>query len=118
MASPVRRFVMSGSVRCAGALAATSLLFCAPAWTQGWQHIGAVQRVEKLKDGVELTAGKSRVRITAFREGVMRVRFAPNGNFAKDLSWAAIEAPEPPAVQVQESKSEVLLSAAPIHVKV
>ena len=109
---------MSGSVRCAGALAATSLLFCAPAWTQGWQHIGAVQRVEKLKDGIELTAGKSRVRIAAFREGVIRVRVAPDGHFVKDLSWAVIEAPEPPAVQIQESRSEVLLGAGRIRVKV
>ena len=49
----------------------------------GWQHIGNVQRVEKLKDGVELTAGSAKVRITAFRDGVIRVRLAPARFFPK-----------------------------------
>ena len=31
-----------------------------------WQHIGNVQRVEKLQNGVELTAGSAKLRITAF----------------------------------------------------
>ena len=31
------------------------------AHAQGWQHLGSVQRVEKLKDGVELTAGRARL---------------------------------------------------------
>ena len=30
---------------------------------QGWQHIGTVQKTEKLPDGVELTAGKAKVRV-------------------------------------------------------
>jgi len=54
---------------------------------QGWQHVGKVQRVEKLKDGVELTAGSAKIRITAFRDGVFRVRVAPNGTFPKASSW-------------------------------
>ncbi len=43
-------------------------LGCGTAAAQGWQHLGKVQRVEKLKDGVELAAGSAKVRITAFRE--------------------------------------------------
>src|SRR5713226_3214863 len=58
---------------------------------QGWQHLGSVQSVEKLKDGVELTAGAAKVRVTVFREGVFRVRVTPNGTFPKDFSWAVIE---------------------------
>ena len=61
---------------------------------QGWQHVGNVQKVEKLPDGVELTAGKAKVRVTVFREGLFRVRVAPTGNFPKDFSWAVIESPE------------------------
>ena len=52
---------------------------------QGWQHLGKVQRVEKLKDGVELTAGTAKVRITAFRDGVFRVRLAPTVLFPRIL---------------------------------
>ncbi len=78
---------------------------------QGWQHLGRVQSVEKLKDGVELTAGAANVRLTVFREGVFRVRVAPNGTFPKDFSWAVIESPEAPALTVEEDQKEVRISA-------
>jgi alpha-glucosidase len=83
------------------------LLACALAGgnvlAQGWQHVGRVQRVEKLKDGVELTAGSAKIRITAFREGVFRVRVAPNGTFPKDSSWALIVSPDPLTVKIEET---------------
>jgi alpha-glucosidase len=78
---------------------------------QGWQHIGNVQKVEKLPDGVELTAGKSKVRVTVFREGVFRVRVAPAGTFPKDFSWAVIESPETAAVKVDDAKDEVRVTS-------
>ena len=80
-------------------------------FAQGWQHLGNVQRVERLKDGVELTAGTAKVRVTAFRDGVFRVRVAPNGTFPKDFSWAVIESPEPPAVKVEENQKEIRIAA-------
>src|SRR5262252_7329039 len=63
--------------------------FLAPGlgFAQGWQHLGNVQKVEKLPDGVELLAGKAKARVTVFREGIFRVRVAPNGTFPKDYSW-------------------------------
>jgi alpha-glucosidase len=93
-------------VRCA-------ILICAwmaiggAAFGQGWQHIGNADRVEKLPDGVELSSGQARVRVTVFREGIVRVRLAPQGTFPKDFSWAVIESPEPPTVNIEESKREV-----------
>jgi len=71
-----------------------SLLVCAWNGAQGWHHLGNVQHVEQQKDGVELTAGSAKVRITAFRDGIVRVRVAPNGNFPKDFSWAIIQSAE------------------------
>ena len=81
---------------------------------QGWQHLGNVQRVEKLKDGVELTASAAKVRITVFRDGVFRVRLAPNGTFPKDSSWAVIEAPEPPAFKIEENPKEIQIAAGSV----
>jgi alpha-glucosidase len=78
---------------------------------QGWQHIGGVQKVDRLPDGVELTAGKAKVRVTAFRPGVFRVRVASGGAFPKDFSWAVIEPPEPPAVKIDDGKDEVRVTA-------
>jgi len=84
-----------------------SALGCGIALAQGWQHVGKVQRVEKLKDGVELIAGRAKVRVTIFRDGIFRVRLAPDGNFPKDFSWALVESPEPPAVKVEENQEEI-----------
>jgi alpha-glucosidase len=78
---------------------------------QGWQHLGNVQKVEKLPDGVELTAGKAKVRVSAFREGVFRVRVAPTGTFPKDFSWAVIQTSEPPAIKVDDAKDEVRITS-------
>src|SRR5438270_2137214 len=89
-------------------LCSIAFAFCAAStWAQGWHHIGAVQRVEKLKDGVELSAGHAKVRITAFNDGVIRVRVAPEGNFPKDFSWAVIAAAQAPAVDVADARNEV-----------
>ena len=81
------------------------------ALAQGWQHIGKVQRVEKLKDGVELTAGTAKVRVSAFRGGIFRVRVAPNGTFPKDFSWAVIESSEPPSLKIEENQKEIRIIA-------
>ncbi len=102
---------MTGFARCMGMGLLASALMCGGALAQGWQHIGKVQSVEKLKDGVELTAGNAKVRVTVFRDGVFRVRVAPSGTFPKDFSWAVIEAPEVPTLTIEEDQKEVRLSA-------
>jgi alpha-glucosidase len=90
------------------------LLVASSAFAQGWQHLGNVQKVEKLPDGLELTAGTAHVRITAVNDSVFRVRLAPNGIFPKDFSWAVIAAPQPPAIAVEENQAEVRVSAGGI----
>src|SRR5258708_17863820 len=91
--------------------AVLALILPAASFAQGWQHVGSVQKVEKLPDGVELTAGNAKVRVTVFREGLFRVRVAPAGSFPKDFSWAVIESPQPPAVKIEESKDEVRVTS-------
>jgi alpha-glucosidase len=82
----------------------------------GWQHIGNIQRVEKLPDGVELTAGSAKVRITLFRDGVIRVRLAPLGSFPKDFSWAIVESAEPSAFNIEDGNSELRMTTARVVV--
>jgi alpha-glucosidase len=96
------------------------LAFLAPValFAQGWQHIGSVQRVEKLPDGVELTAGKAKVRVTVFRSGIYRVRVACAGTFPKDFSWAVVETPEPPAIKIEDAKDEVRLTSGNIVARI
>ena len=97
-----------------------SLTLLAPValFAQGWQHIGSVQKVEKLPDGVELTSGKAKVRVTVFREGIFRVRVAPAGTFPKDFSWAVIESPEPPAVKIDDTKDEIRVTSGNIVARI
>ncbi len=91
-------------------------LFTASSAMAGWQHVGNVQRVEKLRDGAELTAGSAKVRITVFRDGVIRVRLAPQGSFAKDFSWAVIESPDPPAINVEDGKTDLRMTTGRVIV--
>jgi alpha-glucosidase len=92
---------------------------------QGWQHVGKVERVEAFKeglqDGVELTAGQAKVRVTQFYNGVIRVRVGPNGHFPKDFSWALAETPLnyiSGPVQIHDGKTEVRMIAGSIHVSI
>jgi alpha-glucosidase len=94
----------------AALLAGTSLLAGSLA-AQGWQHAGRVQKVEKLDDGIELTAGSAKVRLTTVNDATLRVRYAPDGRFPKDFSWAVIAAPQPAPVTVADSNTEVTMTA-------
>jgi len=105
---------MTGFARRIGIVLVALALWCGTTAAQGWQHLGKVQRVDKLKDGVELTAGAAKVRVTAFRDGIFRVRVAPSGTFPKDFSWALIESPEPPALKIEDNAKEVRIAAGSV----
>ena len=110
---------MTGRVSGAGICVLALALGCGGVSAQGWQHIGKVQRVEPFndgsQDGVELTAGPAKVRITQVYNGVFRVRVAPNGHFPKDFSWAVVETTldyRKIPVQIREEKDVVKLLIA------
>ena len=116
---------MKPLVRCTGIGLLAWALASAPGMAQGWQHIGRVERVEAFKEGlqngVELTAGPAKVRVTQFYNGVIRVRVAPNGHFAKDFSWALSETPLhyiSGSVQIQDLKNEVKMITDSVHVSI
>jgi alpha-glucosidase len=121
---------MARVMRRAGMVLMLCVSWCALAAAQGWQHIGAVQKVEELKSqdgtavvGMELRAGDAAVRITQFRAGVFRVRVAPNGKFGKDASWAVDLTPRAykdnlPQVKIQNQSAEVKMAAGDLGVVV
>src|SRR5580658_6123250 len=90
--------------------------FSSSSFAQGWQHLGAVQHVERLPHGVELSSGNAKVQVSAFRDGVVRVRVAPEGRFAKDSSWAVIEGPAPPPVKIEEDQNDLRLLAGSVQI--
>ena len=109
MTCPVRRILL---IVCLLALSST------PISSQGWDHLGKVDAVSKLSDGVELSSGNAKVRVSFIREGIVRVRVAPHGTFPPDHSWAIVQAPLPPTVSVQDSPTEVKLSSGDVAVTV
>ena len=70
--------------------------------------------MEKRPDGVELTSGKAKVRVTFVRAGILRVRVAPNGTFPKDQSWAIVGEAQPPTVSVKDAGENVTISAGDV----
>ena len=103
--------LLSRQIRCLAVLVCATLGAVSGIAAQGWQHIGDVSKVEKLADGMELTAGAAKVRVTAVGDGIFRVRVAPNGTFPKDFSWAVIAPPAPPPIVIEDGKSEVRMTA-------
>jgi alpha-glucosidase len=107
--------------RCFGRLLPLLLVLffaCASTHATGWEHIGNVQRVERLKDGVEITTENAKVRVSFFRDGIVRVRVGYKGVFPKDYSWAVIETPEPPSISLKEEKEEARLSSGGVVVQI
>jgi alpha-glucosidase len=106
-------------MRRAGAALLVCMWWCALVAAQGWRHIGSVERVEKIDQGVELTSGSAKVRVTQVANGVLRVRVAPTGEFPKDASWTVIPAAmnnKMAAVEVHEEKNEVKMKAGTVSV--
>ncbi len=87
----------------------------------GWQHIGAVTHVGAVPDGVEVQAGRARVRIQAINDSVIRVRLAPDGSFPPDSSWAVVDS-APPAlkvkVTVKDSPAALELTTSRLRVRI
>src|SRR5271163_993649 len=88
--------LLGRQMRCVAAFLCATFGTASGIAAQGWQHLGDVTKVEKLADGLELTAGTAKVRVTTVGDGIFRVRVAASGTFPKDFSWAVIVPPAPP----------------------
>src|SRR5688572_6471865 len=101
-----------------GGAAAVAALLCvaiiAPARAQGWRHVGDVDGVEVVADGVLVSSGTARVRVSAFADGVFRVQLAPAGAFDGDASWAVVQPAAPSKVSVDDRRDAVAVSSGGI----
>src|SRR5271156_3598338 len=103
--------LLGRQTRCVAAFLCATFGLASGTAAQGWQPLGDVTKLEKLADGVELTAGAAKVRATAVGDGIFRVRVAASGTFPKDFSWAVIAPPAPPPIVIEDGKSEVRMTA-------
>ena len=85
-----------------------------------WQSLGDVSVVKVLPQGVEVVAGAARVRVTALSPNVVRVRYAPQGAFPADHSFAVLPSafPQPPKIEVKQTEARVTFNAGQLRVEI
>ena len=86
------------------ALSFSALAQTAPS-TQAATTLDAVTGSQPLRDGVEIQAGSTILRITALRDDIIRVRIAP-GPLPEDDSWAVLSAARTKSIDVQPSQDD------------
>src|SRR5438874_42786 len=92
------------------------ILDCA---AQRWESLPAVTSAQKLPTGIELTAGKAKIVVTAISNSVIRVRVGQNSSFSKDTSWAVLpDATAAPNVRIDDAagSAEVILPGGRVRI--
>lgn len=85
-----------------------------------WRSLANVSSVQQLPNGVELSAETARVRITALSPNVVRVRYAPQGTFPAEHSFAVLPNAFPDAakVQIKDAADAVILDTGTLQAKI
>ena len=58
--------------------------------TDGWRSLGDMTAHRQENGGLLLECDDSRVLITPITDDIIRIRFAPDGDFGRDHSWAVV----------------------------
>jgi alpha-glucosidase len=99
----------------------------APALAQtGWQTIGDVSSYEQRADGVEVTAQRGHVRVTALSPTVVRVRYTLQGHTLQDerserTSFAVLPnafSGDAPKLQLRDSANDLSLNTGSLIVRI
>ena len=85
-----------------------------------WRTLGEVTSYAKLPNGLELVAHSSRVRITAIAPNVIRLRYAPEGSFPPDHSFAVLPdaLPNAPTIQINGDADIITFATAELRVRI
>ena len=63
--------------------------------------IDSVTNSQALRDGIQIDAGPSSLRLTALRDDIIRVRISPTNALPEDASWAVLPESRSKSVAVQ-----------------
>ncbi len=63
--------------------------------SRGWQSVGAMTGFDFDGESLVVTCGVIKISIAPDRAGMVRVRLAPTGTFARDYSWAVVANDKP-----------------------
>ena len=84
-----------------------------------WVSIGNVTSVERVGDGVIVSAKPAMVQLSVIAPEVIRVRMTAGGTFLPDSSWAVVQhVPGPTSYTLTESADELVLSTSKLKVHV
>ena len=117
----ILRATRKNEMRLAGRISIFVLLSTCIAFAQThWQPLSDVTSVEKLANGVVVSAGAARVRITVLAPSVVRLRYSPQGSFGPDQSFAVLPDayPNPPTIQTSDSGDAVVLNTGAMQIHV
>src|SRR5215469_16033742 len=80
--------------------------------SDGWVELGNVSAVREVPQGLELNAGRGRVRITALAPNILRLRYTPQGDFRDNDSFAVLPNafPPMPAIRITQSSQVVTIN--------
>jgi len=101
-----------------GCRARSSVIETAP--SAGSSPVLSMTGFEVRPNAVILSAGSTKVSLTAITDHVIRVRAAPNGAFRRDFSWAVVPGANAPRAElrVQDSKGSLLLATSKIRARI
>jgi alpha-glucosidase len=91
-----------------------------PSLQAQWRPVGDVTAVQNQESGVELSAGTAHVRVTALAPNVVRVRYAPQGSFPAEHSFAVLPDAFPAGakVQVKDASDAVVVNTGSLRAKI
>lgn len=99
-----------------------AILWCSAALlcSAQWAPIGNVTGMQSIPNGIELQAGAARVRVTAVGPSTIRVRYAPDGSFPPDHSFAVLAQNNTiaPAVHVSNAPDTAELAMPNFRVRI
>src|SRR5262249_43326552 len=64
---------------------------------------------QPLHDGVEVQSGAARLRITALRDDILRIRISPGADLPEDASWAVVDASRTKSIDVQPAQASATI---------
>src|SRR5215470_7393106 len=85
-----------------------------------WRPLGDVTAVQRLENGVEVSAGSAHVRVAALGPNVIRVQYAPQGSFPADHSFAVVPNafPEGGNAKVQDNSDAVVVDTGSLRAQI
>ncbi len=85
-----------------------------------WRSLADLSSIDMLPNGLELVAGSAHIRVTALAPNLIRLRYAADGSFRPDHSFAVLPDafPDPPSAQINDAPDSVTFDTGSLRVHI